>query len=67
MRVPDARSSLLVLLSATLLFSATPIRSLGEWHRVSEEPLISPQGDGWESVAPLTRRWFVTRASRVDA
>ncbi|MFZ0941300.1 MAG: hypothetical protein WAN63_17835, partial [Candidatus Sulfotelmatobacter sp.] len=22
----------------------------GAWHRVSETPVISPQGDGWESA-----------------
>jgi predicted GH43/DUF377 family glycosyl hydrolase len=49
MRVLDARSSLLVLFSATLLFTATPSRTLGEWHRASNDPIISPQGDGWES------------------
>ena len=50
MRVLNARSSLLVLFSAALLLSATPDHTLGPWGRVSEDPIISPQGDGWESA-----------------
>jgi len=50
MRVLNARSSLLVLFSAALLLSATPNHTLGPWGRASEDPIISPQGDGWESA-----------------
>jgi predicted GH43/DUF377 family glycosyl hydrolase len=50
MRVLKVWSSLLVLFSAALLLSAAPKLTLGRWHRVSDDPLISPQGDGWESA-----------------
>jgi len=50
MRVLNARSSLLVLFSAALLLYATPNHTLGPWGRASEDPIISPQGDGWESA-----------------
>src|ERR1700738_5226301 len=50
MHALNTRPGLLVLLSTALLFSATPNRTLGEWHRASNDPVISPQGDGWESA-----------------
>jgi predicted GH43/DUF377 family glycosyl hydrolase len=45
-----ARSlSLLVLLASGLLSSAQN-RTLGPWTRLTNDPIISPQGDGWESA-----------------
>src|SRR5882724_820892 len=41
---------LLLLLASGLLFSAAPERTLGPWRRLSDHPIISPQGDGWEAA-----------------
>ena len=39
-----------VLLAAGLLLSATPEVPFANWHRVSNAPVLSPQGDSWESA-----------------
>lgn len=41
---------LLVLFSSLLLFPGTTKWIFGPWHRVSNGPILSPQGDGWESA-----------------
>jgi predicted GH43/DUF377 family glycosyl hydrolase len=41
---------LLVLLASGLLLSASQNWTLGPWTRASNDPTISPQGDGWESA-----------------
>lgn len=41
---------LLLLLASGLLFSAAPEPTLGPWRRLSDHPIISPQGDGWEAA-----------------
>jgi beta-1,2-mannosidase len=50
MHALKVRYGLLVLLLATLLFCSTKIQTFGRWRRASRHPVISPQGDGWESV-----------------
>jgi predicted GH43/DUF377 family glycosyl hydrolase len=39
-----------VVLAATLLFSAPDKWAHGEWKRVSNDPILSPHGDRWESA-----------------
>ena len=50
MHALKVRYGLLVLLQATLLFCSTKIQTFGSWRRASRHPVISPQGDSWESV-----------------
>ena len=50
MHALKVRYGLLVLLLATLLFCSTKIQTFGSWRRASRHPVISPQGDSWESV-----------------
>jgi predicted GH43/DUF377 family glycosyl hydrolase len=42
--------ALLVVLSCALLFSAASQLPFGNWSRASVTPVISPQGNGWESA-----------------
>jgi len=39
-----------LLLSAGLLFAVGWQLPFGDWHRVSQSPILSPQGQGWESA-----------------
>ena len=41
--------ALLLLGSALLLLGASAVRSKA-WHRISDEPIIAPRGDSWESA-----------------
>jgi predicted GH43/DUF377 family glycosyl hydrolase len=41
--------TLLIGISAALLFSASVDLPFGSWKRASETPILSPQGNGWES------------------
>jgi predicted GH43/DUF377 family glycosyl hydrolase len=41
--------ALLVLLASGFLFSAPAKWAQGEWKRVANHPILSPQGDGWDS------------------
>ena len=43
------RVILIVALSVELLFAAD-FETLKDWHRLSEQPIISPQGSSWESA-----------------
>jgi predicted GH43/DUF377 family glycosyl hydrolase len=45
-----ARLGLVVVAASGLLFSAGLHPTLGSWSRVSNDPVISPQSDGWESA-----------------
>ena len=45
-----AQLGLVVLAASGLLFSADPHPPLGTWIRSTNDPVISPQGDGWESA-----------------
>ena len=48
--IPLAASAL-TLLSSLLLLAAPPAAlPFGPWHRASQSPILSPQGDGWESA-----------------
>jgi predicted GH43/DUF377 family glycosyl hydrolase len=42
--------SVLFLIGTPLLRAGEPAQPFGAWRRVSDEPIISPQGDGWESA-----------------
>jgi len=50
MHALKVRYGLLVLLQATLLFCSTKIQTFSSWRRASRHPVISPQGDNWESA-----------------
>ncbi len=39
-----------LFLTTLLLFTASWKLPFGAWHRVSQAPILSPQGDGWESA-----------------
>ena len=45
-----ANLALLIVLASGLLFSAPAKWVQGEWRRVTNNPVLSPQGDGWESA-----------------
>src|SRR5271167_950574 len=40
----------LLLACSVLLFAASWKLPFGAWHRVSDIPIVSPEGDGWESA-----------------
>ena len=44
------RAAPLLLAYSALLFAASWKLPFGAWHRVSGNPVLSPQGDGWESA-----------------
>ncbi len=44
------RWTLLVLLTPVVLFAETSISPFGSWRRVSDEPVVWPQGTSWESA-----------------
>lgn len=48
--VPVALVSLLIALSSLLLYSAPNDLPFGKWSRASQTPILSPEGDGWESA-----------------
>ena len=53
MATPHPRTSsfgLLLLLASGLLFSSPSHWTHAQWTRLSPDPIISPQGDGWESA-----------------
>ena len=45
-----ARMVLVLLLSSAVLFATSWKLPFGAWRRVSERPILSPEGDGWESA-----------------
>src|SRR5258706_3670376 len=52
------KASITLLPALALLLAISSAREsaklpFGEWHRVSESPAISPQGNGWESAGPV--------------
>jgi predicted GH43/DUF377 family glycosyl hydrolase len=51
--IPSFRGGILVKLAVLVLALASQNGAnlpFGAWHRISETPIISPQGDGWESA-----------------
>ena len=53
MAMPRSRTlsfGLLALLASGLLFSSTSHWTYAPWTRLSPDPIISPQGDGWEAA-----------------
>ncbi len=44
------RAAPLLLACSVLVFAASGKLPFGAWHRVSDNPILSPQGDGWESA-----------------
>jgi len=44
------RVSLLIVLLGLLLAQSGPQLPFGPWHRVSDSPVLSPRGEGWESA-----------------
>jgi predicted GH43/DUF377 family glycosyl hydrolase len=46
----NARLTLLVLVAVAMPMAAPVDRPLGNWRRVSPDPIISPRGDGWEAA-----------------
>ncbi len=44
------RAAPLLLACSVLLFAASWKLPFGAWSRVSQNPILSPQGDGWESA-----------------
>ena len=50
-RLVGGRAGLVLLaLSSPLVFSAATSWIFGAWHRASNAPILSPQGNGWESA-----------------
>src|SRR6516225_4918389 len=43
-------SAWMLLACSALLLAATWSLPFGAWQRVSQGPILSPQGDGWESA-----------------
>ena len=41
---------LVVLFSSIVLFSQVTARPFNTWHRATNAPILSPQGDGWEAA-----------------
>jgi len=50
MQALKVRCGLLVLLQATLLLCSTRTQTFGSWRRASGHPVVSPQGNSWESA-----------------
>jgi len=51
MRTPRLKPSVLLLLALTLAAAQTSAHlPFGQWHRVSDSPIIAPRGNGWESA-----------------
>lgn len=44
------RAALSLLACSVFLFAAGWKLPFGAWHRVSDNPILSPEGDGWESA-----------------
>src|SRR5271165_6708133 len=44
------RAPAVLLVCSVLLFAASGKLPFGAWHRISENPILSPEGDGWESA-----------------
>src|SRR5271157_4534864 len=44
------RAAPLLLACSVLLFAASWKLPFGVWHRASENPIVSPEGNGWESA-----------------
>ena len=40
----------LLLVCSVLLYAESWKLPFGAWHRLSQNPILSPQGDGWESA-----------------
>ena len=47
---PSYRLCLLLLFCSLFLFSKTASWPFAAWRRISDKPVISPQGDGWRSA-----------------
>ncbi len=47
---PSCRLCLLLLFCSLFLFSKTANWPFGAWRRISNKPVISPQGNGWRSA-----------------
>src|SRR5438128_6380884 len=47
---PNYRLCLLLLFCSLFLFSKTASWPFAAWRRISDKPVISPQGDGWRSA-----------------
>lgn len=59
--------SVLLLLAVTFTAAQTTARlPFGEWHRLSESPIISPHGNGWESAGTFNPAVVVQKDSRGD-
>jgi len=50
MHALKVRYGLLVLFLATLLLCSTRTQTFGSWRRASSHPVVSPQGNSWESA-----------------
>jgi len=61
----NTRAGLLVLSATALVFCSTANQTLGEWHRASNTPIISPQADGWESAGTFNPAVVVHRGKFV--
>src|SRR5215475_8275820 len=49
-RPTDAASLVGILLVSSLLLASTQNLPFGPWKRASQTPILSPQGDSWESA-----------------
>lgn len=49
MRSFPLRQGLLLVCFSLLASASSSLGTFGEWQRVSQQPIVSPQGDGWES------------------
>ena len=68
MAMPRSRTfsfSLLALLASGLLFSSTSHWTNAPWTRLSPDPIISPQGDGWEAAGTFNPAVVVHRGKFV--
>jgi predicted GH43/DUF377 family glycosyl hydrolase len=44
------RPGLFLICLSLLAGTSSTLSTFGEWHRLSQQPIISPRGDGWESA-----------------
>lgn len=56
---------LLALLASGLLFSSTSQWTHSSWSRLSPDPIISPQGDGWEAAGTFNPAVVIHRGKFV--
>lgn len=50
MRPFPPRQGLFLICLSFLAGTSSTLSTFGEWHRLSQQPIISPRGDGWESA-----------------